>query len=1199
MRIAGWGCTDSGQLGDESVSDVVPQPRIVAKDFRAGAVAAGLSSTVLVNDTGDKVLTLSDSQNDHSPFTLPAISSVAIGHDFILYVSAAGTLLVSGSGGFGQLAHGEDVSFLKVPTVVPSLSSVKIVEVAAGSMHWLALDSSSHVFACGHNASGQCGDGTTGDNFVPVCITSLWASPIVHVSAGDRHSAVLTAGGDIFCFGSNKYGQLGQPGFTLKLCALYPQRVPVASLIVSHRGKVDGNPQSAGFAAAENVNYGQGSGIDADGDTEMTAVGTESEAIEALSNISFQDSSGTSGKQENSITPEPLFFIDVACGDMHTVALLSNGSLACWGLSQNGQVGARSTANAYAPVIVRPPDSVGSVRFVSVSAGARHSAAVAEDGTAFLWGDGSLGQIGDGDMSDKLLPVPVRPPRLGVQNRLDTHGKDIRNEERSSVHGPDSSNAPSLRYLRIFCGAYHNLALVSDEATPFSAYAAYLSRISALDVDHIVAPSSALQRFGSVAVLYRTFVKPGWTAKASVLDAAQALKAHTSFAALFGNEGDAVLVRAAAKIRHEAQVAFGLLAEDAMKFFASGYLMSEEHPLVMASESFKSEEYFRTDVVEIREAGVVLFLAFLSPVYCSTARDARREIAEIVSVIMRLRGEARAAFIICAKWCPAEILAKCLIRPLQSLISDELRYKHRVTKRAINAVKVLDLCHRANLLNKDAAGVSAESTHDDCDISVIDDDEFYNDTVSSMIDLKEDWRRWSSGHTDDARVRDADADHDDLFGAVSASDAPFSFCEYSFLLNQVAKFKVLAIEARSSMENEAFRSLMSFGVISMPYNFSRVANVGHLILQVRREHIVADTFQQLAEISSTDPRDLHKTLKVSFVGEEGLDEGGVRKEFFQVLMGQVFSADYGMFSYHEETRQYWFRRDSLEEPGAFALVGIATGLALFNSILLDVQFPSVIYRKLHSAVQYAQQSSDDNLEEIGKSLYEPRLQDVLEAFPSIGQSLKHLLEYEGDDVEDVFGLTYEVPFEGIFGRAQTAELVPDGANKVVNSRNKVDFVRRYVKYLINDSIDEPFCQFARGLIFMMNGHFVSKLTPEELEILVEGERELDFEALRATCRYEGYSISSPTIQNLWTVLFELDLDLRRKFLSFVTGSDRAPIGGLGNLGLVVQRHGGDSDRLPTSHTCFNVLLLPDYSSRAKLRSLLLKAIQNSEGFGLR
>lgn len=67
---------------------------------------------------------------------------------------------------------------------------------------------------------------------------------------------------------------------------------------------------------------------------------------------------------------------------------------------------------------------------------------------------------------------------------------------------------------------------------------------------------------------------------------------------------------------------------------------------------------------------------------------------------------------------------------------------------------------------------------------------------------------------------------------------------------------------------------------------------------------------------------------------------------------------------------------------------------------------------------------------------------------------------------------------------------------------------------------------------------------------------------------------------------------------FSTGSDRVPVGGFSKLKLVIARNGPDSDRLPTSHTCFNVLLLPEYTDKQKLEDRLLKAISYSKGFGM-
>lgn len=58
------------------------------------------------------------------------------------------------------------------------------------------------------------------------------------------------------------------------------------------------------------------------------------------------------------------------------------------------------------------------------------------------------------------------------------------------------------------------------------------------------------------------------------------------------------------------------------------------------------------------------------------------------------------------------------------------------------------------------------------------------------------------------------------------------------------------------------------------------------------------------------------------------------------------------------------------------------------------------------------------------------------------------------------------------------------------------------------------------------------------------------------------------------------------------------MGGLGKLTMLIQRSGPDAERLPTAHTCFNVLLMPEYETEAKMRRMLLTAIDNAEGFGL-
>ena len=54
----------------------------------------------------------------------------------------------------------------------------------------------------------------------------------------------------------------------------------------------------------------------------------------------------------------------------------------------------------------------------------------------------------------------------------------------------------------------------------------------------------------------------------------------------------------------------------------------------------------------------------------------------------------------------------------------------------------------------------------------------------------------------------------------------------------------------------------------------------------------------------------------------------------------------GMFTYDEETRNFWFNSTSFENDSQFTLIGIVLGLAIYNNVILDIHFPMVVYRKL-------------------------------------------------------------------------------------------------------------------------------------------------------------------------------------------------------------------------------------------------------------
>ena len=124
------------------------------------------------------------------------------------------------------------------------------------------------------------------------------------------------------------------------------------------------------------------------------------------------------------------------------------------------------------------------------------------------------------------------------------------------------------------------------------------------------------------------------------------------------------------------------------------------------------------------------------------------------------------------------------------------------------------------------------------------------------------------------------------------------------------------------------------------------------------------------------------------------------------------------------------------------------------------------------------------------------------------------------------------------------------------------------------------------------------LSPDELELIICGTQLLDFNELKNACQYEEFTKESETIKYFWEILLNFTEEEKKKFLSFVTGCDRAPIDGLGSLPITISNGGSDLNQLPSAHTCFNNLILPDYKDKEKMKKAILTAINYSEGFGL-
>ncbi|KAG0086114.1 putative E3 ubiquitin-protein ligase HTD2 [Podila epicladia] len=433
--------------------------------------------------------------------------------------------------------------------------------------------------------------------------------------------------------------------------------------------------------------------------------------------------------------------------------------------------------------------------------------------------------------------------------------------------------------------------------------------------------------------------------------------------------------------------------------------------------------------------------------------------------------------------------------------------------------------------------------------------EFYNESLNGFIDFMDDFKRFR--------------------------ERTFSLCNFPFVLTVATKANILKLESsvlmREKLQFAFFRAL--FVGVNPPY----------LLLTIRRDFIIEDALVQLQDKSHED---LKKQLKVKFVNEEGIDEGGVQKEFFQLAMRELIDPKYGMFKTNEESRLCWFAQNPLDDElslDEYNMVGRLIGLAIYNGIILDIHFPLALYKKL--AMTTDAQGDYRKLDE------QWELDDLWEIDPTLARGLSQLESFEGDVLE-AYDRTFQIEFES-FGQTFQHDLVPDGANIPLTNDNRGEFVKEYLKFYFTSSIAKQFNAFSEGFHLVTLGSAIQLFRPEEVEQLICGSPDLDFNALEQITQYEGgFHAKSRIIRWFWETVHAYEEKDKKRLLFFTTGSDRVPIGGLGQLSFTISKNGPDSMRLPTSHTCYNTLMLCAYSSKERLQERLMTAIGNAEGFGL-
>lgn len=141
-------------------------------------------------------------------------------------------------------------------------------------------------------------------------------------------------------------------------------------------------------------------------------------------------------------------------------------------------------------------------------------------------------------------------------------------------------------------------------------------------------------------------------------------------------------------------------------------------------------------------------------------------------------------------------------------------------------------------------------------------------------------------------------------------------------------------------------------------------------------------------------------------------------------------------------------------------------------------------------------------------------------------------------MEEVFIQTFKISYTDIFGDTIFHELKPDGDKILVNQENKHEFVELYADYLLNKHIQKQFKAFKKGFQMVTDESPLHLLfRPEEVELLVCGSKDFDFNELEQSTEYEGgYTLDSQIIKDFWGIVHKLPMESKRKLLQFTTGT---------------------------------------------------------------
>jgi len=883
-----------------------------------------------------------------------------------------------GRSDLGALLH-SDLSPHQDIKPVDFVSRRDVLQVSSNFGHTAVVTTTGELYLCGSNEEGQVtGSPSTSDSdgviARPRQMEYFLNHRICAVACGSYHTICVNSAGVAFAFGSNEFGQLGH-GSVGRVGVQGPRPVEglsskvittvacgdLFSLFLAASGEV--------FSCGENECIGH-----AEGSPKKSSSTARAERVEGLLGGSF--------------------VVSIAAGSRHSMALTATGEIYGWGNNKHGELGVSSAdgedfGHLYTPNMIPLPFGCGAV--AGMSAGERHSLLWTDTGVLLGCGSNKHSQLGCNTalclpaVENVGLGMFVKHAACGSNHSVVLCIESMNQSSHTTVItfgqnnfrqcGVDESQHPICRspvtvtcltrtgVVVVAAGGCQSFAVAvpggtSEDATDllvrqFSTVSSRAPKpIDVPSLLHMVSQggdimASVAPVFSSASLLGASFLHTTMPLSLDILGL------ENSYNALIKTGGTGV----------------------SSKLLSSLEACLADLEVVMSHESGGSVDSDCSGGSTCGAVGVAraLLMILQCPLLgsVSTGSKAIELVSKLCILISRLSKSNKELLVEATRAYPAHIFRSRLLAPLQDHLTHHLSIDFG-RGRAVPAIcAVLKVLHDGN----------------ERGTRVVPYEAFYNDGVNKNIPphaMINDYHEWK------AFLRESSKGGTSTRAAVSNR---FFFSAHSFLISVSVKRSLLLMESALQQQNAQHHSIamgiMGGGVI-MPY----------LTLLVDRSNLLQSAMTHIENVSDYD---LKKPLKVVFMNEEGLDEGGVRKEFFQLLLRELLDPRFGLFVPVCQDRFSWINKACTWSDTEFSLVGVIVALAVYNDIILDLHMPRVIFKKiLHRCMESGTATNELKVS----------LDDIADLDPELYRGFKQLLDYSPpEDVEGIFCRSFEVTWE--------------------------------------------------------------------------------------------------------------------------------------------------------------------------------------------